>query len=64
MISGRKGNIGRWMAERHLRIIQKRAREKVEEDCPICHGAGATTDHHDPCTECGGSGKVGGGIDV
>jgi len=31
------------------------------EDCPICHGAGATTDHHDPCTECGGSGKVGGG---
>ena len=31
-----------------------------EEDCPVCHGAGATTDHHDPCTECGGSGKVGG----
>lgn len=31
-----------------------------KEDCPVCHGAGATTDHHDPCTECGGSGKVGG----
>ena len=30
-----------------------------EEDCPVCHGAGATTDHHDPCSECGGSGKVG-----
>ena len=30
------------------------------EDCPVCHGQGATTDHHDPCTECGGSGKVGG----
>ena len=31
-----------------------------EENCPVCHGQGATTDHHDPCTECGGSGKVGG----
>jgi len=31
-----------------------------EEDCPVCHGQGATTDHHDPCTECGGTGKVGG----
>ena len=30
------------------------------EDCPVCHGQGATTDHHDPRTECGGSGKVGG----
>jgi len=29
--------------------------QKVEE-CEICHGVGATTDHHDPCTECGGSG--------
>lgn len=34
--------------------------KKEKEDCPVCHGAGATTDHHDPCTECGGSGKVGG----
>jgi len=34
--------------------------EELEEDCPICHGAGASTDHHDPCSECGGSGKVGG----
>jgi len=34
--------------------------EEAKEDCPVCHGAGATTDHHDPCTECGGSGKVGG----
>lgn len=32
---------------------------KVQEDCPVCHGAGATTDHHDPCTECGGTGEVG-----
>ena len=40
----------RWMKEQKER----------EEDCPVCHGAGATTDHHDPCTECGGSGKVGG----
>lgn len=30
-----------------------------QEDCPICHGKGSTTDHHDPCSECGGSGKVG-----
>jgi len=29
--------------------------QKVEE-CSICHGKGSTTDHHDPCTECGGSG--------
>jgi len=34
--------------------------ENNEEPCPICHGAGATTDHHDPCTECDGSGNVGG----
>lgn len=30
-----------------------------EEDCSVCHGQGATTDHHDPCTECDGTGKVG-----
>ena len=30
------------------------------EDCSICHGKGSTTDHHDPCSECGGTGKVGG----
>ena len=29
-----------------------------EELCPVCHGKGSTTDHHDPCTECGGNGKV------
>jgi len=34
--------------------------EKAKEDCPVCHGTGATTDHHDPCTECGGSGRIGG----
>lgn len=27
-----------------------------KEECSICHGQGFTTDHHDPCTECGGSG--------
>lgn len=27
-----------------------------KELCPVCHGKGATTDHHDPCSECGGSG--------
>ncbi len=26
------------------------------EPCEICHGKGSTTDHHDPCTECGGKG--------
>ena len=29
---------------------------KEKEECSVCHGAGATTDHHDPCDECGGSG--------
>ncbi len=35
--------------------------ESNEEDCSICHGKGYTIHHHDPCTECDGSGKVGGG---
>ena len=30
-----------------------------EEECAICHGKGSTTDHHDPCSECGGSGYYG-----
>lgn len=30
-----------------------------EEDCPICHGLGYVIHHHDPCTECDGSGKIG-----
>lgn len=29
---------------------------KTKEKCTVCHGKGFTTDHHDPCTECGGSG--------
>lgn len=29
-----------------------------EEDCPVCHGKGATIDHHDPCSECDGVGKI------
>lgn len=30
--------------------------------CPICHGKGnaSHTDCHDPCSECGGSGRQGG----
>lgn len=38
-------------------IYSKEYEEK--EECSICHGQGSTTDHHDPCTECGGSGRVG-----
>lgn len=30
--------------------------EKVE--CEICHGKGSTTDHHDPCSNCGGKGYI------
>lgn len=30
-----------------------------EEDCPICQGLGYVIHHHEPCTECDGSGKVG-----
>jgi len=37
---------------------------KLEEDnvmdCSICNGLGYVIHHHDSCTECGGSGKVGG----
>jgi len=33
--------------------------KEKEEECSICHGKGSTTDHHDPCSNCGGSGKVG-----
>lgn len=40
-------------------VKSRRLIDDVEkEPCPVCHGAGATTDHHDPCTECGGSGRV------
>lgn len=28
------------------------------EMCPVCHGAGSTTDHHDPCSNCGGKGYI------
>ena len=31
--------------------------KEVEEDCPVCHGKESTIDHHDPCSEYGGSGK-------
>ena len=31
-------------------------KEKVE--CDICHGEGSTTDHHDPCSNCGGKGYI------
>ncbi len=31
--------------------------QKVEE-CSICHGEGYTTDHHDPCSNCGGKGYI------
>jgi len=38
----------------------KRCEEKlwdwILEECGVCHGEGSTTDHHDPCSECGGSG--------
>ena len=32
-----------------------------KEDCSICNGLGYVIHHHDPCTECDGRGKVGGG---
>ena len=28
------------------------------EVCPICHGEGSTTDHHDPCDNCDGKGYI------
>ena len=31
---------------------------KEKEECSICHGEGATTDHHDPCSNCGGEGYI------
>ena len=31
-------------------------KEEEREECSVCHGRGFTTDHHDPCSECGGSG--------
>ncbi len=40
-----------------LMEINPKAIQKVEE-CSICHGEGATTDHHDPCTNCGGKGYI------
>lgn len=29
-----------------------------KENCPVCHGEGATTDHHDPCSNCSGIGRI------
>lgn len=28
------------------------------EECEVCHGEGYTTDHHDPCSNCGGKGYI------
>jgi len=27
--------------------------EMIDDECSVCYGKGYTTDHHDPCTECG-----------
>jgi len=50
-----------WQWRQLIHILNKNtfdSFEKHKKDCPVCHGKGATTDHHDPCSECGGSGKV------
>ncbi len=31
---------------------------EAKEACPICHGAGSTTDNHDPCSNCGVKGYI------
>ena len=40
-----------------LSEIRPEVIQKVEE-CSICHGKGSTTDHHDPCSNCGGKGYI------
>lgn len=63
IIRGKNGNLilddvmGTPLIEIDPESIQKVSKE---ENCPVCHGKGATTEHDDPCSECGGGGKVGG----
>ena len=45
------------LAERNKHEIYREIiRRENREECTICHGEGFIVDHHDPCTECGGSG--------
>jgi len=57
-LKGGRGGVLGW-AEGGSNFQMTKKRKKGEEECPVCHGAGATTDHHDPCTE-GGDGNAGG----
>ncbi len=43
-----------------VEVEDKELREylKEKEECEICHGEGSTTDHHDPCSNCGGEGYI------
>jgi len=47
-----------WIKGRRYNMMKKFIirEESKKEECSICHGQGFTTDHHDPCSECGGSG--------
>lgn len=40
----------------HCLSIKETEEEMIDDECSVCHGEGYTYDHHDPCTECGGSG--------
>lgn len=43
-----------------MKQLEERWKIIPAEDCPICHGEGVVMDSNAPCTECDGSGKVGG----
>ena len=44
--------MGTALSELRPEVIQ------ILEECEICHGAGSTTDHHDPCSNCDGKGYI------
>ncbi len=46
------------MVGTELHELYPEAIRGVIKPCSICHGEGSTTDHHDPCSNCGGKGYI------